>query len=485
MGPLATPSRDRRRGRFDGILTPTATACPIVLALSGLGGCSGQNDSTNQESTSGSSTSETSTSESSTSQASSGTWSASSSSGSSTAHGSGSGSSSGAGPLSSLLLVAAGPASSDEQATLGFSYDVSSDTWSAGTTLGDATHGGIDPNSGSLAFTFTQSKTTALAVLTNATGATGAWGTSGAIQAATWASGTWTPFASIGSSSFTASSPPSLAVGSGGPELAFSADSSDAESTSTSTSPAGPWSAAAAIGSFTGGAPSLAARGADATAAYVRASDGALVAVDRTGGSWGTPQVIESGTASAAANQAFAPTLVALSGSGPALLVVYADSAGSNLHFATRAGSTWSSVQAFGLQTKVVDPDPARSGITGDSPSLSFATPVIALAGGKAMLAFTSASQHVFTSQFDGTRWSTATSVYTPWCLDCFDAAQVALAAGVGTATAEIVFGGDPTGNNDYVPYHMRLVAGQWTTPKPVVAALPGLFSGYALASSP
>jgi hypothetical protein len=227
----------------------------------------------------------------------------------------------------------------------------------------------------------------------------------------------------------------------------------------------------------------LAVRGSDATVAYVRASDGALVALDRTSGTWGTPQLIEGGSGASSATRAFAPTLVSLAGTGPELLVVYTDMTGRDLHFATRTGSSWTAPKALGLPSKVVDPDPLRAGVSGDSPSPAFATPVLALAGGGALLAFTSASQHVFTAQFDGTAWSTATSVFTPWCLDCFDAAQVALSRGVGDATVEIVFGGDPTGNNSYVPYHMRLVRGQWAVPKPVIASIPGLFSGYALAA--
>jgi hypothetical protein len=154
----------------------------------------------------------------------------------------------------------------------------------------------------------------------------------------------------------------------------------------------------------------------------------------------------------------------------------------ADLHFATRTGGKWSTMSDFNLPNKVVNPDPASNGT--DQPSPGFATPVVALPGGKAALAFTSVSQHVYTSEFDGMSWSTATSVFTPWCLDCLDAAQVGLAAGVGSATLEVVFGGDPTSSNQYVPYHTRFVAGHWTSPKPVLTSVGAVFAAYAMASS-
>jgi hypothetical protein len=89
----------------------------------------------------------------------------------------------------------------------------------------------------------------------------------------------------------------------------------------------------------------------------------------------------------------------------------------------------------------------------------------------------------VYTSVFDGSTWSTPSSVFTPWCLDCIDVAQAGLAPGVGSATLEVVFSGDPSSMNAYVPYHTRLIGGQWTTPKPVVMSTAGLFATYALAT--
>jgi hypothetical protein len=218
--------------------------------------------------------------------------------------------------------------------------------------------------------------------------------------------------------------------------------------------------------------------------AYVRSADGVLVAVDRTNGTWGAETVIESGTASAAATSSFAPSLIALSGTGAELMVVYTDSAMSDLHFATRTASLWSTVQDFGLPTKVDNTDPNRPNMgAGDSPSPSFATPMLALPDGQAILAFISVNQYAYVSQFDGTNWSTATTVFASWGLDTIDSAQVGLAAGVGTATAEVVFGGSPLSSGLYVPYHTRLVAGQWKTPKVIVANNPGTFAMYALVS--
>lgn len=383
-----------------------------------------------------------------------------------------SGSSGGGSPA--LVLVAAGGAGST-QPTVGFSYDVVADAWSQGTPLGTSTSGGIDGIDGAVSVAFIDA-THALTVLTNATDPSGV---SGPVQFATWVSGAWTPFSAVGSAGVTASSPPSLVAGTSSPELAFAGDNTNIESSATFSGAT--WSAVSPLGTLTGGPPSIAARGADATVAYVRSSDGALVAVDRTAGVWGSEEVIESGSGAAPPTSSFAPSLVAPGGTGPDLVVVYTDVSKVDLHFATRSGAQWSPVASFGLPSKVINPDPVSPGT--DSPSPSFATPILALAGGGAMIAFTSASQHVYTSQFDGTNWSTATSVFTPWCLDCLDAAQVGLASGVGSATVEVVFGGDPSSQNDYVPYHTRLVAGQWTAPKPIVATLPGLFATYAMAS--
>jgi hypothetical protein len=379
---------------------------------------------------------------------------------------------------SSLLLVAAGGVGTTQE-SMGFSYDEATDTWSAGTSLGDGTSGAIDSPNGAVAFSFL-GPNSALAVLTDPTDATDPMGASGPVQVATWTSGHWTPFAAIGPT-VSATGATSLAVGPP-TAIAFASDGNKVESSAELAS--GTWSAVTMLGSLMGGPPSIAAQGATATAAYVRASDGALVAVDRTNGTWGTETVIESGTAPAAATASFAPSLVALGGAGPELVVVYTDSALNDLHFATRTGTQWSAVQDFGLPTKVDNTDPNRPDPgAGDSPSPSFPTPVLGLPNGQAILAFTSVNQYAYFSQFDGTNWSTATTVFASWGLDTIDSAQVGIAPGVGTASVEIVFGGSPQSSGMYIPYHTRLIRGQWTTPKTVVANIPGIFAMYALAS--
>jgi len=376
-----------------------------------------------------------------------------------------------------LLLIAA--SSMGGQGTLGFSYNVATDAWSASTPLGNGTSGVIDSPYGEVGFAFTGTNS-ALAVLTDAIDATDTTGASGPVQFATWASGVWSPFASIGSG-VNASGATSLATGTSSPAIAFAGETTHVESSAALAS--GKWSTVTKLGSLTGGPPSLAQRGTDATVAYVRSSDGALVAVDRTAGTWGTETVIEPGTATAAATPSFAPSLIALSGTGAALLVVYTDSNLSDLHFATRTGTKWSAVKDFGLPTKVDNTDPSRGNSgAGDSPSSNFATPVLALPGGKAILAFASVNQYAYVSQFDGTSWSTATTVFASWGLDTIDNAQVGLAAGVGTASAEVVFGGSADSSGVYVPYHTRLIAGQWTAPKTIISTV-GNFVVYALAS--
>jgi len=103
---------------------------------------------------------------------------------------------------------------------------------------------------------------------------------------------------------------------------------------------------------------------------------------------------------------------------------------------------------------------------------------------GRAIRAFISVNQYAYVSQFDGLNWSTATTVFVSWGLDTIDSAQVGLAAGVGTATAEVVFGGSPHSSGSYEPYHTRLIAGQWTAPKVIVSRITGsAFAIYALAS--
>jgi hypothetical protein len=365
-----------------------------------------------------------------------------------------------------LLLIAAGSAVATSRAiqvTTAYAYNVASDTWGEGTVLGDTTHGGVDAVDGTLSFGFMGS--TALALLTNATStASDMWGAAGDVEFATWVAGKWTPFAAI-SSTATGNAPPSLVFGASSAVAAYATGDTNAESTATFSGST--WSSASAIGTGMGGGPSLVMRSGGLSVAYVRASDGALVERDQSGSAWGAEQVIVAGTDAAPPAQVFPPTLVALSGTGPDLLLVFTDMAGTDLHFATRTGGTWSKAQGLGLT---------------DGPSPQYATQVMPLAGGKAMMAFTSISQNVLVSTFSGTSWSTATSAFTPWCGDCVDQAPTALSAGVGTASAEIVFGGDPSGNNNYVPYHTRLVNGQWTTPKPVVAQISGFFAAYALA---
>ncbi len=378
-----------------------------------------------------------------------------------------------------LLLVAAGGVGTG-QATLGFSYDAATDTWSVGTPLGNGTSGGVDSPNGAVSFRFTGSNT-AIALLTDATDTTDTTGASGPLQFATWGAGQWTPFADV-AAGVNASGAPSLVVGPSSLEIAFAGDGTKLESSATQSG--GKWSTVTKLGtSLKGGPPSIAPRGADATVAYVRSSDGALVAVDRTGTMWGSETVIEPGGTAAAATSAFPPSLVALSGTGPELMVVYTDSPMGDLHYATRTGTAWSPVHDFGLPAKVNNTDPNRPNPgAGDSPSPSFPTPVLALPGGKAMLAFTSVNQYAYFSEFDGSSWSTATTVFDSWGLDTIDSAQVGIAAGAGTATAEIVFGGSPDSSGTYTPFHTRLIAGKWSAPKNITSAASG-FALYALAS--
>jgi hypothetical protein len=377
------------------------------------------------------------------------------------------------------LLVAAGGEGTG-QATLGFSYDAETDTWTDGTSLGNGTRGAIDSPNGAVSFAF-NGPSSAVALLTDATDTTDTTGASGPLQFATWTAGQWSPFTVL-APGVNASGAPSLAVGPSSLEIAFAADGTKAESTAALSG--GAWSTVTTLGaSLKGGPPSIAQRGTDITVVYVRSSDGALVAADRASTTWGSETVIEPGTAAAAPTSAFPPSLVALNGAGPELMVVYTDSNTSDLHYATRTGTTWSSVHDFGLPTKVNNTDPNRPNPgAGDSPSPSFPTPVLALPGGKAILAFISVNQYAYFSEFDGTSWSTASTVFNSWGLDTIDSAQVGLAAGIGNATAEVVFGGSPDSSGTYTPFHTRRIAGTWTTPKSITSTASG-FALYALAS--
>jgi hypothetical protein len=82
-----------------------------------------------------------------------------------------------------LLLIAAGGEGTN-QVTTGYSYDVGSDTWSAGTPLDDGTSGTITSTGGAIALAFVGANS-ALAVLTDPTDATDTTGASGPVQFAT------------------------------------------------------------------------------------------------------------------------------------------------------------------------------------------------------------------------------------------------------------------------------------------------------------
>jgi hypothetical protein len=274
----------------------------------------------------------------------------------------------------------------------------------------------------------------------------------GSVDAVTWsAAGGWTSFASLAGT--TARSAPSL-DGHGGSvvhlvyqDTAFLYDYLAYTGTWSAPAPVGPGGAQ----SYGPVAASIAARGTDATVAFI---DGLSPDVnfaaqqDLTGGTWQTRNDL-------AGPESFtiAPSIVAL-GAGPELLTVFVQG-DSQVMFATRTSGTWTAAAAV---TSATTSDPVA---------------VAALPGGKAILAFRGTDTMLYWSTYASGAWSTVAPFATP---NVAVDVSPAVTHGVGGFDAEI----------GYVSAgalsHARLSGAAWSTPTLVGGS--GLV-GVAIATAP
>jgi hypothetical protein len=180
--------------------------------------------------------------------------------------------------------------------------------------------------------------------------------------------------------------------------------------------------------------PSIAARGADSTVAFLNgASSNALTVIDRNGGTWQSPSGLYNDT-----NITVSPTIVAMT-QGPELMVAFVRGSDNAIVTITRTGGTWASSVVVSNAT------------TQSRPALA------ALTNGNAILAFRGTDTNLYYSVYSSGAWSAVAAVATP---NVSANNPPALTAGVGAATAEMVFV-----KSDNLAYHTRLVGGAWTTP--------------------
>ncbi len=202
----------------------------------------------------------------------------------------------------------------------------------------------------------------------------------------------------------------------------------------------------------------LAPLGASASLLFVNGSCSGTVNhlydSDLVSGAWQASQDL-------AINPSYSPTqrpaLVAPT-SGPELVAVFIQQGTSQLLSATRTGGTWSTPAA----------------ITGALTSVPVA--LAPLAGGGVQLAFEGTDTNLYTATFSGGSWS---SPAAPFSSSVSIAATPALATGIGTAAAEMVYV-SATG----ALFHTRLTGSTWSMPT-AVASGTTTFAHVAIASGP
>ena len=272
-----------------------------------------------------------------------------------------------------------------------------------------------------------------------------------AVQYSTWSTSGWGALANVGAG-ITTRSRPAIVGGATSAQLVF--QGTDFKYYFATHS--GSWSSVEPVGpsgshQFGPNAAELAGVGTSTFVAYANGDASNDLYVDeRASGTWQTPVSI-----SGSMEHNVIPAVVAL-GSGPELLLVYAQSGGGQLRYATRTSGTWSS------------PADITGASTAARPSLA------ALPSGGAVLAFKGTDGKLYLSFFASGSWSAPAGLSSP---NVNSTSSPAVAKGVGTASAEVAFI-----ESDGVAYHSRLVGSTWSTP---VAIGGTSLNNVALASLP
>ena len=146
--------------------------------------------------------------------------------------------------------------------------------------------------------------------------------------------------------------------------------------------------------------------------------------------------------------------------SGPELVTAYVmqNTTSEQIYTASRTAGTWSTPAAL------------TNGLTFDPMALA------PLPGSGALLAYEGTDGNLYTAAFDGTSWATPAA---PFTLGTAVESPPALAAGIGTAMAEMVYL-DTSG----ALWHTRLTGAGWSSPTAVGSGTTG-FTYVAIASGP
>jgi hypothetical protein len=219
----------------------------------------------------------------------------------------------------------------------------------------------------------------------------------------------------------------------------------------------GTWSAAPqAVGpsgnqSYGPVAATIAARGADATAAFTDGQQPLIndaAASDRSAGAWQARVDI-------AEPEGFTviPVIIPLN-AGPELMMIFVQQ-GGQMQFATRTAGTWSSATSL------------MNCLTNDRPALA------PLPNGGAILAFRGQDKNLYWSLYAGGAWSAVAPFATP---NVSVDTSPSVTHGIGSDTAELAY------VNGGVAYHARLSGGAWS----VLVTVGGTsLNGVAIAAVP
>jgi hypothetical protein len=285
-------------------------------------------------------------------------------------------------------------------------------------------------------------------------------GTSSALVSTTWNGSTWSALAQLNSDT-TQGRPTVVASGSSafavfwGSDYKYYFESYAAAAWSSAPQAVIPSGAAQPCGPSPG---VLAPLGSSASLLFVNGSCSGTVnhLYDSVlaSGTWQASQDLANSPSYSATQR---PALVAPT-SGPELVAVFIEQGGTQLLSATRTSGTWG----------------APAAITNALTSVPVA--LAPLAGGGVLLAFEGTDTNLYTATFSGGSWS---SPAAPFGSSVSVATTPALATGIGTAAAEMVYVSAAG-----ALFHTRLTGTTWSTPTAVASATTS-FAHVAIASGP
>jgi hypothetical protein len=281
--------------------------------------------------------------------------------------------------------------------------------------------------------------------------------TAGGVYSILWSNGTWGTPAPINTSAVAIDAPWVDATGGSTTHLVYQ----DSTYHHWYASYSGTWSALSAVGTaadkFHGPVtPTAAARGTDATIAFIDAESSpanSAAASDVTGGTWQARGDV------AAATFSISPVIIPLS-AGPELMMVFTQTSASldnQIVFSTRTAGTWSA--ATTIPNALTD---LRVGLA-------------PLPNGGAILAFQGPDGDLYWSIYSGGAWSAIAPFSSP---NVSTTTPPAVTHGVAGDTAEIAY----VGGSAQAAYHARLTGGKWSLPVLVGGTR---LNGIAIAAAP